>query len=264
MEAGTGEAFKYLYAYELTGELDGDGQEYLSSLDIDELPQRTTLDDTNWDGAPLNVNEDGTSYLTLGPDADTILSQIGFSLYYVDAENDAMLFLGTDNDMTADWENGVFYDNFWGVWGGIDGHIVYMELSYESEEYNLYSVPILLNGEAYNLQVVYDFGEEEWSILGAAKGLDDSGMAAKELRLLEEGDTITSVWMMASFAGDDDFEMYTAEEWTVNANTSFAETPLPDGTYSMVYEMRDPSGGYACSEAVVFDCAGGEIWTTVA
>ena len=39
-----------------------------------------------------------------------------------------MLYLGTDNDMTADWDNGVFYDNFRGVWGAIDGHIVYMEL----------------------------------------------------------------------------------------------------------------------------------------
>ena len=30
----------------------------------------------------------------------------------------------------------------------LDGHLVYMELSYESDDYNLYSIPILLNGEA--------------------------------------------------------------------------------------------------------------------
>lgn len=35
-------------------------------------------------------------------------------MFYVDEENDQML-LGTDNDMTADWENGIFYDNFRGV-----------------------------------------------------------------------------------------------------------------------------------------------------
>lgn len=61
--------------------------------------------------------------------------------------------------MTADWENGIFYDNFRGVWGALDGHF-YMEFSFEGEDYNLYSVPVLLNGEEYNLQVVYDFTQD--------------------------------------------------------------------------------------------------------
>ena len=256
-------AFKYLYAYGLTGELDESGMEYLSELNIEELPDRLTLADTDWDGAALDVDEEGTSFLSLGPEAGDILSSIGFSLFYVDEENDQMLLLGTDNDMTADWDNGTFYDNFRGVWGAIDGHLVYMELSYEGDDYNLYSVPILLNGEEYNLQVAYDFTAEEWSILGARQGIDDSGMADKELRLLEEGDQITTIWQLASFSGDDDFEMYTAEELTVTADTSFGEAPLPDGTYSMVFEMQDTVGNYAYSDAVLFDCRDGEIWTTV-
>ena len=256
-------AFKYLYAYGLTGELDESGMEYLSELNIEELPDRLTLADTDWDGAALDVDENGTSFLSLGPEAGDILSSIGFSLFYVDEENDQMLLLGTDNDMTADWDNGTFYDNFRGVWGAIDGHLVYMELSYDGDDYNLYSVPILLNGEEYNLQVAYDFTAEEWSILGARQGIDDSGMADKELRLLEEGDQITTIWQLASFSGDDDFEMYTAEELTVTADTSFGEAPLPDGTYSMVFEMQDTVGNYAYSDAVLFDCQDGEIWTTV-
>ena len=255
-------AFKYLYAYGLTGELDESGMEYLSELNIEELPDRLTLADTDWDGAALDVDEDGTSFLSLGPEAGDILSSIGFSLFYVDEENDQMLLLGTDNDMTADWDNGTFYDNFRGVWGAIDGHLVYMELSYEGDDYNLYSVPILLNGEEYNLQVAYDFTAEEWSILGARQGIDDSGMADKELRLLEEGDQITTIWQLTSFSGDDDFEMYTAEELTVTADTSFGEAPLPGGTYSMVFEMQDTVGNYAYSDAVLFDCRDGEIWTT--
>ena len=260
---GTGRAFKHLFAYELTGELAEGGEEYLASLDVGELPERITLADTDWDGAPLDVNDEGTAFLTLGPQANDILAGIGFSLYYVDEANDQMLLLGTDNDLTADWDNGVFYDNFRGVWGAIDGHLVYMELSFEGEDYNLYSVPILLNGEAYNLQVAYDFTAEEWSILGASQGLDDSGMASKEMRLLAEGDIITTIWKLASYSGDDDFEMYTSEELTVTADTTFGEAPLFDGTYSMVFEMWDAAGNYAYSDAVTFDCANGEIMTTV-
>lgn len=262
---GVGEstAFKHLYAYELTGELAEDGEEYLSSLNIGELPERITLADMDWDGAPLDLDDEGTSFLTLGPEAKDVLAGIGFSLFYVDEAGDQMLLLGTDNDLSADWENGVFYDNFRGVWGALDGHLVYMELSFEGEDYNLYSVPILLNGEAYNLQVAYDFSTEEWSILGASQGLDESGMASKELRLLAEGDVITTIWKAATFTGDDDFEMYAAEELTVTANTAFGEAPLFDGSYSMVFEMWDAAGNYAYSDAVTFDCAGGEISTTV-
>jgi len=260
---GTGLAFKHLYAYGLTGELAEGGDEYLASLDIQELPEILTLADMNWDGAPLDVDENGTSFLTLGAEANNILAGIGFQLYYVDEANDQMILLGTDNDMVADWENGVFYDNFRGVWGAIDGCLVYMELSFEGEDYNLYSVPILLNGEAYNLQVVYDFTYEEWSILGASQGLDDSGMASKELRLLEEGDVITTIWKMASYSGDDDFEMYGADELTVTAETSFGEAPLFDGSYSMIFEMWDAAGNYAYSDSVTFDVIEGEIWTTV-
>ena len=260
---GEGMAFKHLYAYGLTGELAEGGDEYLAGLDVQELPKVATLADMNWDGAPLDVNEEGNAVLTLGPDADAVLAGIGFSLFYVDEENDQMLLLGTDNDMEADWENGVFYDNFRGVWGALDGQLVYMELSCEGDDYNLYSVPILLNGEAYNLQVAYDFTAEAWSILGASKGLDESGMAGKELRLLEEGDVITVIWKAASYSGDDDFEMYAAGELTVSANTAFGEAPLFDGRYSMVFEMWDAVGNYASSDAVTFDCAGGEITTTV-
>ena len=263
IDMGTGVAFKHLYAYGLTGKMAEGGDEYLASLNIQELPKITTLADMNWDGAPLDLNDEGSSILTLGPKANDILAGIGFSLYYVDETNDQMLLLGTDNDLTADWEQGVFYDNFRGVWGAIDGHLVYMELSFEGEDYNLYSVPILLNDEEYNLQAAYDFTTKKWSILGASQGLDESGMASKELRLLKEGDVITTIWKIASYSGDDEFEMYTAEKVTVTANTAFGEAPLFDGKYSMVFEMWDAAGNYAYSDAVTFECSGGEIVTTV-
>ena len=263
LSMGASPAFKYLYAYALTGEPIEGTEDYLSSIGIDELPQRKTLADTDWDGAALGLNDQGTAILDLGPEANDILAGIGYSLFYVDEASDQMLLLGTDNDMNADWDTGVFTDNFRGVWGALDGKLVYMELSGESEDYTIFSVPILLNGEGYNLQVVYDLNDETWTILGAAPGLDDSGMASKELRLLKEGDVVTILWKMASVSGDDDFELYTADEVTVTADTAFGEAPLFDGSYSMVFEMRDSAGNYAYSEPVTFDCANGDIMTTV-
>ena len=259
---GAGQAFKYFYSYELTGQLDDAGMEYISGMNYEELPQIQSLAAMGWDGMPLQVDEDGVSHLTLGPEADSILAGIGFSLYYFDEENDIMLLLGTDND-NADWENGVFSDNFRGVWGGIDGHMVYMELCFEGEDYNLYSVPVLLNGEPYNLQVAYDFTTEEWSILGARQGIGEAGMSDKELRLLQPGDTLTTIWYLSSYSGEDGLEAYAVEELTVTADTSFAEMELPNGRYGMVFEMRDAMDNYAYSDSVFFLCEGGELSTLI-
>ena len=260
---GTGQAFKYFYSYELTGQLDDNGMEYISGMNYEELPQIQSLAAMGWDGMPLQVDEDGVSHLTLGPEADSILAGIGFSLYYFDEENDIMLLLGTDNDMNADWENGVFSDNFRGVWGGIDGHMVYMELCFEGEDYNLYSVPVLLNGEPYNLQVAYDFTTEEWSILGARQGIGEAGMSDKELRLLQPGDALTTIWYLSSYSGEDGLEAYAVEELTVTADTAFAEMELPNGRYGMVFEMRDAMDNYAYSDSVFFLCEDGKISTLI-
>ena len=260
---GAGAAFKYLYAYQLTGELDADGMAYLAQLGLDSLPALPSLSAMRWDNTPLTLDDDGYASLTLGTEADSVLAGIGFSLYRVDEDSDAVLLLGTDNDITADWENGVFTDNFRGVWGSIDGCLVYMELSYEGEDYNLYSVPVLLNGEAYNLQVVYDFNDEAWSILGARQGIDDSGMADKELRKLQSGDELTTIWYMASLSDDSDFEAYEAETLTVTEGTAFTEMDLPDGEYMLLFEFRDTQGNSGTSQAVTFKVEGDDIFTSI-
>lgn len=260
---GAGAAFKYLYAYQLTGELDADGMAYLAQLGLDSLPALPSLSAMRWDNTSLTLDDDGYASLTLGTEADSVLAGIGFSLYRVDEDSDAVLLLGTDNDITADWENGVFTDNFRGVWGSIDGCLVYMELSYEGEDYNLYSVPVLLNGEAYNLQVVYDFNDEAWSILGARQGIDDSGMADKELRKLQSGDELTTIWYMASLSDDSDFEAYEAETLTVTEGTAFTEMDLPDGEYMLLFEFWDTQGNSGTSQAVTFKVEGDDIFTSI-
>ena len=139
-----------------------------------------------------------------------------------------------------------------------------MELSFEGEDYNLYSVPILLNGESYNLQVSYDFNAMEWSIIGAAPELDESGMASKELRILEPGDEITTLWWSSSYSDEeDDFVPYEVDTFPVTETTSFGETELPDGSYVMIFEMWDAVGNCVYSDQATFDCEDGEIYTTV-
>lgn len=172
-----------------------------------------------------------------------------------------MLLLGRDNDMEADWENGVFMDNFRGVWGSIDGYLAYMEIIYEGEDYNTYSVPILLNGEEYNLQVVYDYNDECFYILGARKGLDDTGMADKNLIQLRPGDEMTTIHYAATISGDDDFEAFEADTFTVSEDTSFYETDMGDGQFVMMFELIDATNTSYYSAPVEFIVEGDDIYT---
>ncbi len=261
---GAGESFKYYYSLALTGELPESGMDYIAAMDYESVPQIQTLDSQGWEDHPLAVDENGSAVLTLGPTAADILTGMYMQLYYVDPELDFMLLLGNDNDLFADWENGVFRDNFRGVWGALDGNLVYMELAYEGDDYNIYSVPVLLNGEEYNLSVVYDFQEAAYEIQGARKPIDENGMADKNLRYLVEGDVITTIHYGTAISSESgDLLAMEMDTITVTPEISFAEAELGDGIFMQIFEMRDMQGYTAYSDVVTFEIIDGEIMTSV-
>jgi hypothetical protein len=264
-DIGPSDSFKYFYAYGLTGTLSEQGMDYLSQMNYSSLPVLKTLNSVNWQDMPVTVDGNGNATLTLGSEATDILASLTFELYYADPEEDIMLCLGTDNDIIADWDNGVFKDNFRGVWGSLDGALCYMEIAYEGDGYNQYSVPILLNGEDYNLIVIYDFSTEEYYIEGARKPLDESGAADKNLRYLVEGDEIQTVHYATALSDDSDELMAVPiDTIKVTTETAFAETELGDGLFIMFYAMKDSQGNIVNSAAVTFESKGGEIYTSVA
>lgn len=257
-------SFQYLYAYGLTGELSDDGMKYLSEMNYTSLPELKTLKNVNWDDIAVTVDEDGNSTLTLGSEAADILSSLTFQLYYADTEEDILLSLGTDNNIIGDWENGIFKDNFHGLWGTLDGALCYMEIAYEGDGYNQYSVPILLNGEEYNLMVIYDFTSEEFYIEGARKPLSDSGAADKNLRYLTEGDEIQTIHYATSISSEDGELMAVAiDTIIVTSDISFTESALGDGIFIMMYVMKDSQGNESYSATVTFESIDGIIYTTV-
>ena len=263
-EIGAGEGFKHFYGYGLTGELSEEGVEYMSEVDYETLPQIQTLSSVDWDDLPVTVDDEGVATLELGSQANDILSSVTSMLYYVDEEEDLMLCLGETDDLIADWDQGIFKDNFRGVWGSIDGALCYVEISYMGDDYTQYSVPILLNDEAYNLMVVYDFNEEEFYIEGARKPLGDSGAADKKMRQLKEGDEIQTIHYATTISGDDDeLTEITIDTITVTSETAFDEIDLGDGMFLMMYMMEDYQGNVVSSMPITFESKDGEIYTGV-
>lgn len=45
-----------------------------------------------------------------------------FALSYMDYDYNEYMLMGFDNDIDGDWENGLFRDNFRGVWASLNGN----------------------------------------------------------------------------------------------------------------------------------------------
>lgn len=268
-ELDTSRAFGYYFDYMLTGEpseemydyaLQAAPKVYSEEDTISELTPVTTVNSKELEDFPVELGEDGFATLNLGKETADNLSGIYFQLAYVDDENNMAIFLGEDNDLDSDWENGIFKDNFRGVWGSIDGCLVYMELSDESEDYQIYAVPVLLNSEEYVLSVSYNYASQEYKILGARKEIDQNGKADKFLRHLQTGDVIEPIhYVMPDLENSEDLQTLSVDKITVTDDTRFEEIELGDGKYFLMFEMKDMRNQSYNSQIVMFDVENGEI-----
>ncbi len=216
------------------------------------------------ENTPVDIDGEGSAFVRLSPSAMELLSAVHCQFFYFSPEDDILLYLGSDSNINADWDTGVFKDNFFGQWPMLDGHPVYIEVIYECDDYNLYSIPIKLNGVECHLQVSYHFKEEAYHILGARRELDASGVADRNLRPLKPGDTITTLHYAMTITGDDtDYTQVEVDTFTVGASPKVADEDVGDGRYGYYFEFVDPLNNSAWSDMVTYTIQGGAITTSV-
>ncbi len=216
------------------------------------------LDISSLEDFEVTITDDGKAQLDLGPERVRFLDDVCFYLAYYSIEDDIILLLGKDADMEADWEKGIFRDNFRGVWAALDGHLVYLEITSRNEKYAHYTVPIKLNGEPCSLLVVYENEKQGYRILGARRVLQDN-IVDKGLIKLKPGDKVTTILKCMSISGDDDeFQDVEVDEFTIGEDPVFEDENMGDGTFMFMFEMTDVQNNSATSQAVTFDVKDGE------
>ena len=263
---GASRNFSAYYEYVLTGRLPQSARSIMTDAAFSTsalaaapiVPSVSAMDLADF---PLAINEDGFAVLNLGRQRANLLSSIYNWIIYFDREQDMLIVLGRDSNVNADWDNGIFWDNFYGHWTTLDGHLVFMELSYAGDDYNLYHIPVLLNGREYHLQVSYSYVTEDYTIHGARRGLESSGMRSRHLRQLRAGDEITTLFYMffEMDNDDEDEELYEYETFRLGANPVLTDSLLPDGDYIYMYEMEDAQGNAELSEGVMYYLENGLI-----
>jgi len=253
-EVGCSEAFKYLYAYGLSGKVSDAGVEYIRNAGVSDIPEpeeTQPFDLSVLEGAEVWVDDYGQAELYVGGPAAQAIAGVQSILVWFSA--DKMLNLGWSDTANEDFEEGLFSDLVDGYWPSIEGHLVHTEVVYQGKDYTIYSVPVVLNGEQCNLRVVYDRLKEDYTVLGARRGLSDEGMADKNLIKLKAGDSLTFVYQERALDGSGGFVYSMGETITVDDETMFYETPLPPGEYGMMFKIFDARNNSALSEVLRFD-----------
>lgn len=259
----------YLYEYLMFGSVPKEAEAFLSDAEYsdafadlvgDGSRETDGSDFSRLDGYPVYVNEDGYAVLDVGKDLAERLYNILIKLAVPDPDTGGLMLLGFDNDYGGDWESGIFEDNFRGVWGSLDGHLAYMDIIYETDGFNRYIVPVLLNGEEYSLHISYEYDSASYGIIGAKRGLDNRDMSDRGLVQLKTGDSIVLFRLEADSMDDKHPRYVRGDALTVTEDTSFYEATLDDGEYLYAFALVDRWDETVMSETVTATVEGDDIW----
>ena len=213
---------------------------------------------------PIDVDADGNAFVQLSAEEMQPLTSVRCHLLYMSEEDDIILLLGSDANVDADWNSGVFKDNFQGTWSMLDGHPVYIELTEENDAYNLYAIPIKLNGVICNLQVAYRFADGRYEILGARRGLEENGMSDRQLSRLKEGDEITTIHYAMTISGtEEDLAPVEIDTFHIGKVPKVEDEAVGDGIYAYAFEFAAPNAQSALSKLAQFTIQKGNIMTSV-
>ncbi len=209
-----------------------------------------------------SITEDGYYLLQITSDIEAVQSVL-FRLYYMDYESGEYVLLGLDNDIDANWESGIFIDNFRGVWPTLNGLYCAPNLIAEEDGYNLYSIPIELNGRQTNLRAAYLWDDDQnghFEIYGVWDGLDEeTGMSAREITQLKDGDKVSPLFQTID-AETGEVTTYHMGSFTVNGEVKLQENELQNGDYLYQYEVTDVFGRTKYSDPIIMEYENSEIF----
>ena len=211
----------------------------------------------------VDVDEDGAIFCDLDEQQMDLVDSVRCNLMYYDLQDNILLVLGSDTNVDADWDTGHFKDNFDGTWPMLDGHPIYIEVTEAGDDYTMYAVPIKLNGREMNMIVAYDYKKEAYKILGAREGLNESGMADRNLVKLKTGDEVTTIhYVMQLEGGSDEPQQVDIDTFRLQEDFKVADEEVGDGTYMYCFEFVNPQNDYALSDIATYKIENGEITTS--
>ncbi|MGN1422758.1 MAG: clostripain-related cysteine peptidase [Oscillospiraceae bacterium] len=203
---------------------------------------------------------DGTYGFSLTDESLWYTASVEANVFMMTDDMENLIELGVSADIYADWSTGVFMDNFDGCWFALpDGQILAIYIVAECDGYDVYTSPIMLNGELTNLRITHDYINGNVTIDGAWDGIDENGMASRDIRELKQGDVIIPVYYYMAVYSDDEGYWY-GGEYVVNNEQPIEFEMLPDGEYLYNFTINDIYGDFRMTDFVNFTVDGYDIY----
>ncbi len=162
--------------------------------------------------------------------------------------DEALIELGETSEVNGDWNTGRFTDAFDGYWFSLpdEQYLATYIVGYsEDGESTIYTSPVYLNGKRTNLRFRQENGEVH--IEGAWDGIDENGMAARQVVKLKDGDVIVPIYYYVTEDSDTEFE---GDEYEWEDGDDLTYAPLFDGNYLYAFYISDAYGDYYMTDYV--------------
>lgn len=203
-----------------------------------------------------NYDKDGSYGFVLSDKARDYA--VSVSAYVFEIWDDEAIELGETCDVYGDWETGAFHDDFDGSWISLpDGQNLATYVAEWTDDYVVYTSPILLNGEVTNLRMKQYFDSWDIVVEGAWDGIDENGMAARDIREIVKGDKIVPLYF--SYDNDTDDPDVEGEKYKVDGDFAVGYDQLQGYEYEYSFIIEDVYGDYFISDPARFSIEDGEI-----
>ncbi len=178
-----------------------------------------------------------------------IITRAGVNFYMYSADHQGYLYLYRDYNTKYDAESGGYVYEPSGRLPRLNSTPVAMYLVSQNTCFDLYSIPVIYEGERANIRVTRSKQSDnygEYTILGLWRGVDpESGMADRWYKQLSSGDVVTPIYEM--YGGEDGAYVEGGDIRIGFTGAKITENLMDDGDYIVSYTAEDLYGiTYEC------------------
>ena len=198
--------------------------------------------------------EDGSYYFMLDEEGWYNTADVYGMVYAMSEDGAEVIEYGQTYDIDADWDYGIFFDNFDGWWVSLpDGQNLATYIVDSTYDSIIYTSPVLLNGRETNLRL--KLTDDKIVIEGAWDGIDSGcGAASRDIEKLKKGDRIVPLYYSISLDeyDYDDEGMYYGDEYIFDGEPEIYYDLMYPGEYLYAFCIDDIYGDYYMTDFEYF------------
>lgn len=207
----------------------------------------------------ISAKSDLNGYYVLSATNPEIISLAGVNLYKYDEEEGKYKYLFTDYDTAYSVDaNGYIYE-LSNVQTELNGIAVSSYLINTTDDYEIYSIPVLHDEKISSLRVkkTSDGEKSEYKVLGLWEGKDSlTGIVSRGYKSLRVGDVVEPIYKVY---GNEDEYIKGKRLKIVFGGLSVTEKSVKDGDYVMSYTVKDIYGLNSESETTAVTALKGKL-----